>query len=184
MTSLPMLSVPPDDFLDRCLPRSFGFVFFQPSSQSELSEALSLLSTAALSSPSSSVARRTPPPGAVAVPLTGSTPLRLGSEDKPPSERARAESESLRYAWSMSMLLPESVTKVLLDFEAGCVGFSMRVAGEADRPGPGEPDLDLLKGPLAELCLSLEFELPRKPLELPYTEDIARGFAAASSLPP
>jgi hypothetical protein len=175
-----MLSVPPDDFLDRCLPRSFVLVLLHPSSQSELSEALSLLSTAALSSPSSSVARRTPPPGAVAIPLEGSEPLRFGSEDKPPSERANAESESLRYAVSISMRFPESVTNVLF---AGGVGLSMRVAGEADL-GPGEPDFDLPRGVFVELCLSLGFEDPRKPEVLPYTDDMARGFAAASSLPP
>jgi hypothetical protein len=183
MISLPMLSVPPDDFLDRCLPLSFVLVLLQPSSQSELSEALSLLSTAALSSPSSSVARRTPPPGAVAIPLEGSEPLRFGSEDKPPSERANAESESLRYAVSISMRFPESVTKVLFAGGAGGVGLSMRVAGDADL-GPGEPDFDLPRGVFVELCLSLGFEDPRKPDVLPYTDDMARGFAAVSSLPP
>lgn len=167
MISRPMLSVPPEDFLDRCLPRSRLLLLRQPSSQSELSEPFSLLSTAGLSSPSSSVARRTPPPGAVEVPLTGSEPLRVGSEDSPPSERAKAESDSLRYAVSMSMRLPESVTRLLLEAAAGGVGLSMRVAGEADLRGPGEPDFDRPRGPATELGLSLELDEPRKPAELP-----------------
>jgi hypothetical protein len=83
----------------------------------------------------------------------------------------------------MSTRFPESVTKVLFDGGAGGVGLHMRVAGEADLPGPGDPDFDLPSGPFMELCRSLEFEDARKPA-LPYTDDIARGFAVASSFPP
>jgi hypothetical protein len=52
---------------------------------------------------------------------------------------------------------------VLFDGAAGGFGLSMRVAGEADLPGAGEPDFDLPRGPFTELCLSLEFEEPRNP---------------------
>ena len=82
------------------------------------------------------------------------------------------------------MRFPESVTKVLFEVGAGGVGLNMRVAGEADLPGPGDPDFDLPSGPFMELCLSFEFEDARKPAVLPYTDDIARGFTAASSFPP
>lgn len=65
------------------------------------------------------------------------------------------------------MRLPESVTRLLFEVEVGGGGFSMRVAGEADLRGPGDPDFDRPKGPFSELCRSLEFEEPRKPAELP-----------------
>lgn len=81
------------------------------------------------------------------------------------------------------MCFPESVTKVLLAVGAGEVGFIMRDAGDAERSGPGEPDLDLPRGPLME-CLSRLFDEPKNPEEVPYTEDMARGFAVASSFPP
>lgn len=70
-----------------------------------------------------------------------------------------------------------------MDVGASEVGLSMRVAGDVERVGPGEPDFDLPKGPLME-CLSRPFDEPKKPEEVPYTEDMARGFAVTSSFPP
>lgn len=101
--SLPILSVPPDSVLDLLRPRVLSFEpAAQPSSQSELApESLSLLSTAALSSPSSpssSVVSRTPPPGADVVPLLGSEAFRLGGAVYSPSESVMADSDILRIA--------------------------------------------------------------------------------------
>lgn len=127
-----MRSVPPDSVLDLLRPLALLFEepVAQPSSQSELdSESLSPLSTAALSSPasspSSSVVNRTPPPGADVVPLAGSEAFRLGGAVYSPSESVIAESDILRIASEVEIGGP-------------------RVRGDAERPGPGEPDFDLL----------------------------------------
>ena len=82
------------------------------------------------------------------------------------------------------MRLPESVTIVLLDAGADVVWLSMCTAGDADRPGPGEPDFDLPSGLLVEFCRSLPFDALIKPVELLYTDDMERGFPVASILPP
>lgn len=131
ITSLPIRSVPLDPVLDLLRPLALLLEepVAQPSSQSELdSELLSSLSTAALSSPSSpssSVVSRTPPPGADVVPLEGSEAFRLGGAVYSLSESVMAESDILRNASDVEMAGP-------------------LVRGDEDRPGPGEPDLDLL----------------------------------------
>jgi hypothetical protein len=77
------------------------------------------------------------------------------------------------------MRFPESVTNVLLEVGAGAVvGLRVRVPGDADRWGPGEPDFERAKGPFAELCRSLPEPPTKNPLEFPYTEDMARGFGS------
>jgi hypothetical protein len=77
------------------------------------------------------------------------------------------------------MRFPESVTSVLLEVDAGAAeGLSVRIPGEAERWGPGDPDLDLTYGPVAELCRSLVGPPAKKPVEFPYTDDIARGLVS------
>ncbi len=67
---------------------------------------------------------------------------------------------------------------------AEVLGLNERTAGDEERPGPGDSDMDLSNGPLGEWTCLLSFDEARNPGELLCTEDMARGFPLKSIFPP